>query len=97
MIDLAGWPALVLTAGLATRLRPLSNVRAKAAMPIAGAPLVGRILTWLRQAGIRRVVLNLHHRPETITRIVGDGSPWDLEVRYSGGMFWLRCRTLPGS
>jgi len=83
MIDLAGWPALVLTAGLATRLRPLSNVRAKAAMPVAGAPLVGRILTWLRQAGIRRVVLNLHHRPETITRVVGDGSPWDLEVRYS--------------
>ena len=83
MIDLAGWPALVLTAGLATRLRPLSNLRAKAAMPVAGAPLVGRILTWLRQAGVRRVVLNLHHRPETITRVVGDGSPWDLEVRYS--------------
>ena len=83
MIDLAGWPALVLTAGLATRLRPLSNVRAKAAMPVAGTPLVGRILTWLRDAGIRRVVLNLHHRPETITRVVGDGSPWGVDVRYS--------------
>ena len=34
MIDLAEWPALVLTAGLATRLRPLSDVRAKAAMPV---------------------------------------------------------------
>ncbi len=34
-------PALVLTAGLATRLRPLSLVRAKAALPVAGQPLVG--------------------------------------------------------
>ena len=34
------WPALVLTAGLATRLQPLSSVRAKAALPVAGTPLV---------------------------------------------------------
>jgi mannose-1-phosphate guanylyltransferase len=83
MTDLAGWPAIVLTAGLATRLRPLSNVRAKAAMPVAGIPLVGRILAWLRQSGIRDVVLNLHHLPHTITRVVGDGSQWDVAVRYS--------------
>jgi mannose-1-phosphate guanylyltransferase len=83
MNDLSGWPAMVLTAGLATRLRPLSLVRAKAAMPVAGKPLVARILQWLRAAGVTRVVLNLHHRPETITRLVGDGSQWGLEVRYS--------------
>ncbi len=83
MIDLSGWPALVLTAGLATRLRPLSDVRAKAALPVAGEPIISRILGWLRHAGVRRVVLNLHHRPETITRIVGDGTDWNLAVRYS--------------
>jgi len=83
MIDLSEWPALVLSAGLATRLRPVSDVRAKAAMPVAGTPIIGRILSWLREAGVRRVVLNLHHRPETITRIVGDGAEWDLQVRYS--------------
>jgi mannose-1-phosphate guanylyltransferase len=83
MTGLADWPALVLTAGLATRLRPLSNVRAKAAMPVAGSPIIARILRWLRQAGVRRVVLNLHHRPETITAIVGDGSGYGVDVRYS--------------
>jgi NDP-sugar pyrophosphorylase family protein len=46
-------------------------------------PLVGRILAWLRAAGIRRVILNLHHRAESITRTVGDGSAFDLTVRYS--------------
>ena len=61
-------PALVLTAGLATRLRPLSFVRAKAAMPVAGEPIVRRILRQLRASGIQEAVLNLHHLPHTITR-----------------------------
>ena len=76
-------PVLILTAGLATRLQPLSSVRAKAALPVAGQPLISRILKWLHDAGVRRVVLNLHHRPESITAIVGDGSQFDLHVRYS--------------
>ena len=75
--------ALVLAAGLGTRLRPLTLVRAKPAAPVAGAPLVLRILRWLRAHGVGRVVLNLHHRPETITRIVGDGRALGFEVRYS--------------
>ena len=83
MIDLSRWPALVLTAGLATRLQPLSSVRAKAALPVAGEALVLRILRSLHAAGVTRVVLNLHHRADTITREVGDGSALGLSVRYS--------------
>jgi mannose-1-phosphate guanylyltransferase len=77
------WPALVLAAGLGTRLQPLSDVRAKPALPIAGVPLISRILRWLRASDVRRVVINLHHRADSITRIVGDGSQFDLQVRYS--------------
>ena len=40
-------PALVLTAGLGTRLRPLTHVRAKAAVPVNGEPLVRRVARWL--------------------------------------------------
>jgi NDP-sugar pyrophosphorylase family protein len=76
-------PALVLTAGLATRLRPLSHVRAKAALPVAGHPLITRILRSLRSAGVTDAVLNLHHLPQTLTRIVGDGSDLGVRVRYS--------------
>ena len=83
MIDLSTWPALVLTAGLATRLRPLSDVRAKAALPVGGEAIISRILRWLREAGVRRVVLNLHHRAHTVTKVVGDGADWNMEVRYS--------------
>jgi len=76
-------PALVLTAGLATRLRPLSFVRAKAAVPVAGHPLIVRILRSLRAAGVTDAVLNLHHLPHTLGRVVGDGSDLDMRVRYS--------------
>lgn len=77
------WPALILTAGLGTRLQPLSSARAKAALPIAGDVLIRRILRWLRSAGVTRVVVNLHHRPESITRRLGDGRDLDVEIRYS--------------
>lgn len=76
-------PALVLTAGLATRLQPLSFVRAKAAMPVAGEPLIRRILAWLAAAGVTDVVLNLHHLPHTITGVVGDATDLGMRVRYS--------------
>lgn len=75
--------ALLLAAGLGTRLRPLTNVRAKPAMPVAGKPLVVRILEWLAGQGVADVVVNLHHRPETITRCVGHGERAGVRVRYS--------------
>ena len=76
-------PALVLTAGLATRLRPLSFVRAKAALPVAGTPLIHRILRSLKSAGVEDVVLNLHHLPHTLTTLLGDGGELGLRIRYS--------------
>ena len=75
--------ALVLTAGLGIRLRPLSYVRAKPAVPLAGKTVIRRILQWLNACGVRQVVLNLHHRPESIAAEVGDGSDLGITVRYS--------------
>ena len=75
--------ALVLTAGLGTRLRPLTADRAKPALPVAGSTLVERILTGFSGCGVDHILLNLHYRPDTITRIVGDGSALGVAVRYS--------------
>ena len=75
--------ALVLTAGLGSRFRPLSYVRAKPAVPLAGKTVICRILKWLGDFGVTDVVLNLHHRPESIATEVGDGSDLGLSVRYS--------------
>jgi NDP-sugar pyrophosphorylase family protein len=76
-------PALILTAGLGTRLRPLTDVRAKPALPVAGEPLIRRSVRWLAGQGVTDIVLNLHHRPETIAATMGDGSDLGARVRYS--------------
>lgn len=75
--------ALVLTAGFGTRLRPLTDVRAKPAIPVAGEPMVRRIIAWLAAHGVTDLVLNLHHRPESLTAVVGDGADLSVRVRYS--------------
>jgi mannose-1-phosphate guanylyltransferase len=76
-------PALLLTAGLGTRLQPLTYLRAKAAVPINGEALVVRAIRALAAAGVRDLVLNLHHKPATIAAIVGDGAGLGVRVRYS--------------
>lgn len=76
-------PALVLTAGLGTRLWPLTLHRAKPATPVAGVSLTERVLRQLVSHGVGRAVLNLHHLPASITRLVGDGSHLNLQVTYS--------------
>ncbi len=75
--------ALVLAAGLGTRLRPLTLTCAKPAMPIGGEPLVRRILRWLAHERVTDVVVNLHYLPDTIAAVVGDGSDLHVRVRYS--------------
>src|SRR5580765_5255060 len=76
-------PAVVLTAGLGTRLDPLTPVVAKPAVPIGNRTLVEHVLDWLRLQGVTDLVLNLPHRPETITGALGDGAHLGLQVRYS--------------
>jgi NDP-sugar pyrophosphorylase family protein len=75
--------ALVLAAGLGSRLRPLTSVRAKPAIPVGGEPIARRIIRWLAGHGVREVVLNLHHLPQTLTGVVGDGLDLGATVRYS--------------
>src|SRR3954466_5566497 len=75
--------ALVLAAGLGTRLHPLTLARAKAAAAVDGEPLVHRTVRWLVSQGFSDLVVNLHHKPETITRVVGDGGDLGARVRYS--------------
>jgi mannose-1-phosphate guanylyltransferase len=75
--------ALILTAGLGTRLSPLTDVRAKPAIPVAGTPMIRRIVTWLVSQGVEDLVLNLHHRPASLTARLGDGRDLGARIRYS--------------
>lgn len=64
-------------------MRPLTEIRAKPAIPVAGEPMVRRIVKWLAANQVTDVAVNLHHLPETIASALGDGSDLSVHVRYS--------------
>lgn len=74
---------MVLAAGLGTRLRPLTNLVAKPAIPVGPQTLIEWILMHLVSHGVDEVVLNLHHLPETIRRAVRDGRHLGVRVAYT--------------
>jgi NDP-sugar pyrophosphorylase family protein len=74
--------AIVLSAGYGTRLWPLTEDRTKPAIPILGKPLVGYVAEYLAGYGIDEIVVNLHHRPESVRRALGDGRRFGVKLHY---------------
>ena len=74
--------AMILAAGYGTRLWPLTEDRTKPAIPFMGRPLVGYVAEYLARYGIRDVVVNLHHRPESVREALGDGSRFGVRLAY---------------
>ena len=74
---------MILAAGLGTRMRPLSRLRAKAALPVQNRPLIQWTLERLARDGVTDVIVNLHHLPDTVVRAVGDPALLGLRVGYS--------------
>jgi MurNAc alpha-1-phosphate uridylyltransferase len=58
--------AMVLAAGLGLRMRPLTETTPKPLIDVAGRPLIAPILNALEEAGIKRVVVNMHHLADQI-------------------------------
>jgi NDP-sugar pyrophosphorylase family protein len=74
--------AMILSAGYGTRLWPLTEDRTKPAIPILGKPLVGYVAEYLAGFGINEVVVNLHHRPDSVRYALGDGSDFGVHLHY---------------
>jgi NDP-sugar pyrophosphorylase family protein len=74
--------AVILAAGYGTRLWPLTADRTKPAIPFLGRPLVGYVAEYLAGHGVDEVVVNLHHRPESVRAALGDGSRFGVKLRY---------------
>jgi NDP-sugar pyrophosphorylase family protein len=75
--------ALILAAGLGTRLRPLTDNLPKPLIPLANIPLLDYHLDYLQANGISEVAINLHYLPHMIRRHLGDKSQWGLKLAYS--------------
>ncbi len=75
--------AAILAGGLATRLRPITEKIPKSLVEVAGLPFIDWQLRLLQERGLRRIVLCVGYLGEQIEAVVGDGSAWNLEVKYS--------------
>jgi mannose-1-phosphate guanylyltransferase len=74
--------AMVLAAGLGTRLLPLTREIAKPAIPFVNRPLIHYSLDWLVRNGIHEAVINLHHRPHSIVSAIRERA-WPLKIHFS--------------
>lgn len=75
--------AIVMAAGEGRRLRPLTERWPKPVLPIDGRPVVATLLRELAGAGVTRATIVTGHLADQIERLVGDGRPWGLEVRFA--------------
>lgn len=72
--------AMILAAGLGTRLRPLTLERPKALVPVANRAVIDRVIDHLKAHGIREVVVNAHHHHEQLVRHLDGGRPYGIRV-----------------
>lgn len=92
--------AMILAAGLGTRMRPLTNHTPKPLINVLGKPLIEYHLEKLSAAGITDVVINHAYLGEQIEEFVGSGARWNLKVYFSREMEPLEtgggiCQALP--
>lgn len=74
--------AVILSAGLGTRLRPLTDKMPKVMIPICGKPLLEHTMLQFKKHGVSEFFINLHHLPEVIKNYFGDGSRWEVKINY---------------
>ena len=89
--------ALIFAAGRGERMRPLTDTTPKPLLPVRGKPMIVWHLEKLARAGVQEVVINTSHLSTQFPETLGDGSTWNLRIRYSyegpepldsgGGMF----------
>src|SRR5215475_74074 len=75
--------AMILAAGFGTRLWPLTVGRTKPAIPFLNRPLIAYTIEYLKRFGIRELIVNLHHEPDSVRAQIGDGSEYGVRIDYS--------------
>ncbi len=72
--------AMILAAGLGTRLRPLTDRKPKALMPVVNKPVMGRVIQYLKEQGINSIVANAHHHYQQVVHYLDEGRPFGLHI-----------------
>lgn len=75
--------AMILAAGLGTRLRPLTNDRPKALVEVGGRTLLDITLARLREFGVREVIVNVHHFADMVVDYLSKNNNFGMRIEVS--------------
>ncbi len=75
--------AIILAAGIGSRLGDMTRTIPKPMIEIRGEPILKRTIAWLKNSGVTDIFMNLHHAPHIITDFFGDGSAFGVSISYS--------------
>ncbi|TFH01189.1 MAG: nucleotidyltransferase family protein [Calditrichales bacterium] len=75
--------AMILAAGLGTRLKPVTDHLPKALVPLGGKPLLYHVLMKLNKAGVNAFIVNVHHHHEQISRYLSDNDNFGFNIEIS--------------
>jgi mannose-1-phosphate guanylyltransferase len=71
---------MILAAGLGTRLRPLTEMKPKALMPVANKPILLRNIEYLISHGIAEIIVNAYHHSQQVLDYLKDGALFGLKI-----------------
>ncbi len=74
--------AVILCAGLGTRLRPLTDTMPKPMIPLLGKPLLEWNIEQFKKHGVTEFFINLYYLPDVIRNYFGDGAKWGVKINY---------------
>jgi len=75
--------AVILSAGLGTRLRPITDNIPKVMVPLVGKPLLEWHIEQFKKHGVTEFFINLHYLPDAITNYFGDGAKFGVRITYA--------------
>lgn len=75
--------AMILAAGLGTRMRPLTKKTPKPLLKVGGIPLIVWHIERLAHDGFTNIIINIAHLGYQIPEALGDGSQWGVNITYS--------------
>ena len=75
--------AMILAAGLGTRLKPLTDSIPKAMVSLAGKPLIYHTINRLKSSGITQIIINVHHFAGSIMDYVESNNGFGLQIAFS--------------
>ncbi len=75
--------AMILAAGLGTRLRPLTNTKPKALVDVGGFTMLELAIKYLKKYGFREIIVNVHHFADQIIQYINKNEQFGIDISFS--------------